>query len=131
MKNFIYKNLLIFLFLLFSSLSFSQSNLQFNTVITKTGTLSGGGNSTVNTQTFTVPAGKVWKIERYTRDALEVNGVRIKDIYTLPNTSTGFLVLDNAPLWLNEGDSFILFFVNQSNYSFSPLWYFSLLEFNK
>ena len=127
MKTTIYKNLLIFLFLSCSTYCFSQSNLQFNNVITQTGTVSGGYGQQVASPTFTVPAGKVWKLERYRRDALYVNGINIKDSYTF---SGGGIALDNAPLWLNEGDSFF-FLLGAPPYSWSDNWYFSLLEFNK
>jgi hypothetical protein len=126
MKTTINKILLIFLFFLCSTYCFSQSNLQFNNVITQTGNLSGGYGQTAASQTFTVPAGKVWKLERYTRDKLYINGILIKDSYVVNQG----IALDNAPLWLNEGDSFY-FVLGGPPYSWSENWYFSLLEFNK
>lgn len=122
-------NIKIFIILLFSfsTYSFSQSNLQFNNVITRTGTLSGPYGETAVSQTFTVPTGKVWKLERYRRDVLYVNGINIKDSYTF---SGGGIAIDNAPLWLNEGDSFY-FVLGGPPRSWSDNWYFSLLEFNK
>lgn len=115
----------------FPIISFSQSNLQFNNVLTQFGTLSGGVGQTAVSPTYTVPTGKIWKLEKYTRERLYVNGIFIKDIY-LNNTNTGNYgaVIDNSPLWLKEGDSFY-FTVGGPPYSWTENWYYSLLEFNK
>jgi hypothetical protein len=123
------KLLALLFFISFNALS--QSNLQFNNVLTQFGTLSGGYGQTAVSPTYTVPVGKIWKIEKYTREKLFVNGIRIKDIY-LNNTNTGNYgaVIDNSPLWLKEGDSFYIT-VGGPPYSWTEDWYFSLLEFNK
>ena len=126
MKTTIYKKLLIFSLLLCSTYCFSQSNLQFNNVITGTGYTTGSP-----TQTYTVPAGKVWKLERYTLSVLVINGIPIQDFYfntTNLQGGSGFL-LDEKPIWLKEGDSF---FLNPGGDNWNPRpWFFSLLEFNK
>jgi hypothetical protein len=122
------KTLLYFLFISFSSICYSQTNLQFNNVITQVGTVSGGYGQQVASPTFTVPQGKVWKLERYRRDVLFVNGVNIKDSYVVGNSSA--IAIDNAPLWLNEGDTFY-FLLGAPPYSWTDNWYFSALEFNK
>lgn len=129
MKNMTSKNLLIFLFFLITNFSFSQSSLKFNQVLTQFGSLSGGYGETKTSQTFTVPAGKIWKLEKYTRDRLYVNGVQVKDTYLILSGNSN-AVLDNAPLWLKEGDSFY-FIVGGPPYGWTENWYFSLLEFNK
>lgn len=125
------KNKFIVLLLSISIYSYSQANLQFNNVLTQFGNLSGGYGQTATSPTYTVPVGKIWKLEKYTREKLFVNGIRIKDIY-LNNTNTGNYgaVIDNSPLWLKEGDSFYIT-VGGPPYSWTEDWYFSLLEFNK
>lgn len=123
------KLLALLFFISFNALS--QSNLQFNNVLTQFGTLSGGYGQTAVSPTYTVPVGKIWKLEKYTREKLFVNGIRIKDIY-LNNTNTGNYgaVIDNSPLWLKEGDSFYIT-VGGAPSSWTEDWYFTLLEFNK
>jgi hypothetical protein len=120
MKTTIYKNLQFFLFLLYSTYCFSQSNLQFNDAITKTAAQYGG-----TFPTFTVPTGKIWKLERYRRDCLIVNNGGVKDSYTwiYGAQQGGGIAIDTAPIWLKEGDSFY--------FNGCGDWFFSLLEFNK
>ena len=120
------KKIKLTILLLFITLfSYSQSNLQFNNVITDFGNIIGTANSEVYSPTFTVPAGKVWKLERWLRNVLYINGVNVQELYTIPNTSPTPMVLDNAPIWLKEGDSF--YFKERSTLRY----YFSVLEFNK
>jgi len=54
-------------FCLFFGTLFSQGNLQFNQVITYTGTFQG------NLSLGTVPNGKVWKIEARLTDINQIN----------------------------------------------------------
>jgi tRNA A58 N-methylase Trm61 len=55
------KHLLYILIVLFVDTLSAQGNLQFNQVVTYTGT--GSGSFSYTSPTWTVPAGKVWKIE--------------------------------------------------------------------
>jgi hypothetical protein len=127
MKNALYKRIFLLIFLLYSYQCLSQSNLQFNTVITQTGTLSGGHLQSLTTQVFTVPAGKVWKLERYTRGKLLINGIPIRDEYS---TSSGIFI-DTAPIWLNSGDFFHFKLWGTGMGNWTDYWHFSLIEFNK
>ena len=126
MKRLIFKKILFIIISFNAHVCLSQSGLQFNTVITQVGTISGGYGQSIATSTFTVPFGKVWKLERYTRGKLWINGIPIRDDYS---TSAGAF-LDIAPIWLNSGDSFHLLMGGTPN-SWTENWYFSLLEFNK
>ena len=52
--------------LLFTQLSFSQNNLQFSRVVTESGNISCGSGCSSSSVTYTVPQGKVWKMEYIT-----------------------------------------------------------------
>jgi hypothetical protein len=91
-----------------------QNKLEFNTVISDYGI---GPISPM----YTVPAGKIWKMERYTRNRLVINGISIQDVFDSVPISYDNTINTN-PIWLKEGDTF---YINASNYSFSAL------EFNK
>lgn len=126
------KSLLFFIFISLSSNCYSQTNLQFNRVVTDAGVLS--GSSYYQTSTFTVPTGKVWKLERYTRNQLYINNVFVQDMYYSQAGGGGYPVpvtIDNSPLWLNEGDTFYFIFSYPCCNPVNTSWYFSALEFNK
>lgn len=111
MKTTIYKRQLIFLFLLCSNYCFSQSNLQFNNVISAYGFEN-------PSPIYTVPIGKIWKLERYTNDRIIVNGIGIQDsFYTLYGYG---ITIDTAPIWLKSGDTF---YINSGNYFFNGVEY--------
>ena len=108
--------------LLFSMSSYAQGNLQFNQVLTYSGTLNCGQAS----PTWTVPAGKVWKIEYRSTvigntsydnfngtsgsigPLFNLNGNKISDfIYPnnlSPNQIWNITPLQNQPLWLKSND---------------------------
>ena len=73
------KHLITLTFLFFLSISNAQGNLQFNQVITYTGTFQG------SLVLGTVPNGKVWKIEARSIDINQIytfiNGFRYDFIY--------------------------------------------------
>ena len=50
----------------FTQLSFSQNNLQFSRIVTESGNISCGSFCSSSSVTYTVPQGKVWKIEYIT-----------------------------------------------------------------
>jgi hypothetical protein len=125
MKTSNYKKLILFLFINLTFSCYSQTNLEFNRVVTQAGALS--GSNFYQTSSITVPDGKVWKLERYTRNQLYINNVLIQDMYF----SSSFPVIDDSPLWLNEGDSFYFQFQFPCCNPVNTSWYFSALEFNK
>jgi hypothetical protein len=86
---------LLFLFFLLISLSFTaQGNLQFNQVLILDGNTS--------TPTYTVPAGKVWKVESATISsingylALSINGSAASILQVVNGGN-------NLPYWLPAG----------------------------
>ena len=106
MKNKIYKKQFIYLFILCSTYSFSQSNLQFNNVISAYGFEN-------PSPIYTVPSGKVWKIVRYTQDRIVVNGIGLQDTHY---TMYGYgITIDTSPIWLKPGDTFYLNSGNSAN----------------
>jgi hypothetical protein len=116
------KKLLSIIFLLFTLQSFAQGNLQFNQVLTYSGTLNCGQAS----PTWTVPVGKVWKIEYRSTvtgniyydygntfkgslgPLFNLNGIKISDIiyttYVRPNQGWSITPNQNQPMWLKSGD---------------------------
>ena len=99
------------------STSFTQGNLQFNQVLTFTG--SAAGNFTLDT----VPVSKVWKIEAHSSDInqilINVNGYRYD--YNYGGS------MNTAPIWLKAGDVLSL---TTSPPGQSRHYFFSILEFN-
>ena len=114
--------------------SFAQGNLQFNGVKTFTGTIvsqTAGQNSSA---VQTVPANKVWKVEKiftssapYTGNgnyfvtlmALKINGVECNYFYSGDKQA-------EVPFWLKAGDTFSLVLNSGSNINYC----ISIIEFN-
>jgi len=94
----------------------AQSNLQLNQVLTFNGTL----NQNQSSPTWTVPNGKVWKVEARTQDYLKINGSWY--IGSLNGSSI------SLPIWLKSGD--ILQYQVGNNISFTFDYFISILEFN-
>jgi hypothetical protein len=115
------KKLLSILFILFTLQSFAQGNLQFNQVLTYSGSINCGQTS----PTWTVPAGKVWKIEYRSivtgnpnydsgnntspsGPLFNLNGTKLSDFHhrqnVQPSNSTNLTSDQNLPLWLKAGD---------------------------
>jgi hypothetical protein len=123
--------IIILSFFLFSfSFLFSQGNLQFNQVITYsqlyTTTLSGSTHS-YSSQIYTVPVGKVWKIEKF--------------IMRNNNSVTTFLKVNNAfqispteinpgPVWVKEGDQIQSVTSTLGGGNFTGGFFISIIEFN-
>jgi hypothetical protein len=114
--------------------AYSQSNLQFNQVLTYAGrlaTTTGAGDST---STWTVPPGKVWKIESasgafaYVTSPvyLIVNGIKVFDVYIYNSTTTRNVYF---PVWLKAGDAVRMAEYNTSN-NFYTDYFISIVEFN-
>jgi len=108
------KKLLSILFIFFALQSFAQGNLQFNQVLTYSGSLTvstgpWGGNSADGPQ-WVVPVNKVWKIENKTRTPngwlnFLINGNTITDFYERTNAyNYSAIAIDNSPIWLKAND---------------------------
>lgn len=118
--------------LLFCSVSvFSQNNLQFGQVITYSGTLATTNGAGDSTATWTVPAGKTWKIESVSGNAyaytnsfvyLILNGTRIFDLVS--TTKPIYL-----PIWLKAGDAIRIAEYSTFN-SYFVTYFISMVEFN-
>jgi hypothetical protein len=120
--------IIILSFFLFSfSFLFSQGNLQFNQVITYGGNLNAGsistnnGSFTYSSPAYTVPSGKVWKIE----NVMSYNSI-IMIVNNLIAGSVGSGIGPISTLWLKAGD--VLRFANSSISTNS--YFFSGIEFN-
>ena len=120
----VYTNLLFLSIFLYSISSFSQANLQFNTVINIGGPL---GNGEIG-PTITVPSGKIWKVVSYSQfNGLWLNGYNIYDLDKEVVGQAVALAKSGGILWLNEGDSF--YFRAEANRQHP--WFMSILEFNR
>ncbi|MCX6192457.1 MAG: hypothetical protein NT109_09285 [Flavobacteriia bacterium] len=132
------KHILTFSFLLLFGTFFSQGNLQFNQVLTFTGTVT-SDNGFVNSPINSVPAGKVWKIEHVGGStALMGNstqyGIRINNATTVGywgNSPSNYQlqIKDICPIWLKTGDD-LSFYWSQYNGTQSCDFVISIVEFN-
>ncbi|MBM3164662.1 MAG: hypothetical protein FJZ80_04290 [Bacteroidetes bacterium] len=123
------KNLLFLVFFFLMGTFNAQGNLQFNQVVTLTGTL-----TTSPVVVGTVPAGKVWKIEH---SASERNGYAAIISFVCNNVasypylgSTGHPPTQGhvkGPIWLKSGDYIQLI---NSSVSYPSHYFFSIVEFN-
>ena len=118
------KNLLFLLFLFFSLSFTAQGNLQFNQVVYLSA-------NTDNTTQWTVPAGKVWKIEAvgvYSGTlTVYFNGATsfiYAGAYSNSSPSAYYRNADASPIWLPGGSV-----LGQSCGCGANRW-FSILEFN-
>ena len=120
------KAVLLSLFFLFCLTSFAQGNLQFNQVISNAGLTSNAntGYTSYNSIAYTVPTGKVWKLEY-------VFGMNASWYITVNNNIVYYINISGqqlertSPIWLKAGD--VLKF--SSIYSANN-FYFSGIEFN-
>jgi hypothetical protein len=119
----------IFVLALFSALSsllYSQGNLQFNQVISNAGSTSTSnvGYSTYNSIAYTVPAGKVWKLE-YVFGMNSGWYVTVNNKVIYYTNISGQPLERQSPIWLKAGDILKLSSIYNA-YDF----YFSGIEFN-
>jgi len=125
---------LLLLSVLCSFAVYSQSNLQFNQVLTYAGRLATANGAGDSTAAWTVPAGKVWKIESasgayaYVTSPvfLVVNGVKVFDLYIYNSSTTRNVYF---PVWLKAGDVARIAEYNTSN-NFYTAYFISIVEFN-
>jgi hypothetical protein len=100
----------------------AQGNLQFNQVITFNFPLNSGALSSI----YTVPVGKVWKLEAISGSSssstsasfMQINGTNVPIGNTPPSVM-------NA-IWLKSGDQFAIY----NGYGLSAGYFCSILEFN-
>jgi len=105
--------------LLLNIISKAQGNLQFNQVLSYTGNVYNNNGYYSASPAWTVPQGKVWKIESYTREYLMINNNPIN-----ANTISG------NNIWLKSGDILQCnpgtSWTNGSGYNYL----FSIIEYN-
>ena len=121
----------------------AQGNLQFNQVLTYTGSIQWSAQPwqgfLVNGPQWTVPSGKGWKIEHkkkalYQYLGFYLNGIGVVDIFTTSNAfGPSAVSVDNSILCLKEND--IVNFATQGNVndiggSGTVQYVISILEFN-
>jgi hypothetical protein len=110
------KKIITIAILLFSMASFAQGNLQFNQVLTYTGSLN---NTQQISSTYTVPVGKIWKIKFVSKLEYSVaSSNNTQNLYAgfALNINNKWLFGDNfTEIFLKSGDSVKLGWTNQSN----------------
>lgn len=122
------KSILLFSFLSLAGYSYSQGNLQFNQVLTFGGVSNAGAlssnlnNYLYSSPAYTVPSGKVWKIENVNVSNSSQN-IIVNNLYVGP-VPTG--LNGTSPLWLKAGDVIRLANSNATTYTH----FFSIIEFN-
>jgi hypothetical protein len=97
----------------------AQGNLQFSQVISESFSISGGVNNTLYdaSNSYTVPIGKVWKIESISFSSSSVNSTYAPSIFLKINGNNVLFnygsqknindfggSLNTQPIWLKEGD---------------------------
>ncbi len=117
------RTLYIALFILLNHLAFAQGNLQFNQVLFLTATTS-------NLAQWTVPVGKVWKIEAlggYAGSTYVYLNNQAAFEHTGPVVSSGGYYRHSAssPIWLPEGT-----ILGHSSSTQGAYRWFSIIEFN-
>ena len=114
--------------------SFSQGNLQWNQVINLDFTTSTGAFGWVNSGTFTVPAGKTWKIvsagvNNTTELTLYTTGLKIgKHIAFAYSNSNQSLSIETCPIWYGTGTYNVFIYDPNSSSTFEGA--LSIIEFN-
>lgn len=113
----------------------AQGNLQFNQVVTYTGT--GSGSFSYTSPTWTVPAGKVWKIESASPSL--ANSAVTRKINVEAGGGWGTFALTTAstettinpfPIWLKAGDQVQLQAAGNCCSTTTFYYAISILEFN-
>jgi len=129
------KTILFIASLICLNLCFAQGNLQFNQVVTYTGT--GSGSFSYSSPSWTVPAGKVWKVESASPNVANAPVTRAININA--GSSWGNFALMTAsqettispfPIWLKAGDQIQLQAAGNCCSTTSFSYAISILEFN-
>ncbi|OFZ66502.1 MAG: hypothetical protein A3D92_05010 [Bacteroidetes bacterium RIFCSPHIGHO2_02_FULL_44_7] len=134
------KSILLILSFVVTGQLFAQGNLQFNQVILQDFNSTVAGWATVTSSTFTVPAGKVWKIEH--AEAWYYLGVRStagsgfslyvnNTLLRRSRSSSGNINQggDHFPVWLPAG-SYDIIIANETSTSYNFTGSISAIEFN-
>jgi hypothetical protein len=126
------RSFLFSIFLLLGMFSFSQGNLQFNQVLSYSQTFNTSASGSIYSFTsplYTVPSGKVWKIEKFVMHE------------TSSSLTSGWLVVNSGcklfpdevnsgPVWLKAGDEFVAKVSVSGGSNFSGDFFISIIEFN-
>ena len=133
------KNILLILAIAFSSASFAQGNLQYDSTITLGESITDtySSNTITTGVIYTVPDGKTLKIESMIFSGFDSNNGFVVYINSMPfvprHNSSSYFHLWNFPLWLKSGDT-IQFGYNHSAGSGIPTgtgyYLMSALQFN-
>jgi hypothetical protein len=140
------KKLVLLLFSFIACCTFSQGNLQFNKVITyeNSGTWTAGVLD-FSSPVYTVPAGKVWKIEYINlrrsqvgtnpqQAQLLIDGKNIYDNFQSQSVPVSGGMINSeirCPLWMEAGSSIQANFTGgNQNVSYPASFFFSIIEFN-
>ncbi len=121
--------------LLFGVKASTQGNLQFNQVLTFTGSIGVTGPTGVTSPIQTVPAGKVWKIEHVGGSATNQSssncrfGIQINSGISMVYWHT--LVDQNiCPIWMKTSDNLQFYYYNPGGTAQSCSYTISVVEFN-
>lgn len=125
------KYVCIIAFLLIEFEGFGQGNLQFNQVLTFKGEFIIG--SPEFSTTYTVPVGKVWKIEYLTKS--KVNYSTPSYLAPVINGTPIEIQPDSNPIWLKSGDTIAYqnrgyYYNSQYSYRLDGTWLISIIEYN-
>jgi hypothetical protein len=107
------KKILVIVLFFVATTSFAQGNLQFNQVLTYSGTA-------LNSPVWTVPTGKVWKVEM--AYPFNYGGT---STFKVNNTIVCYNAVNTQPIWLKASD-YCSFSVTTGGNS----WFVSIIEFN-
>jgi hypothetical protein len=126
---------ILFVLLISIETSLAQGNLQFNQVVTYTGT--GSGSFSYVSPSWTVPAGKVWKIESASPNlgntavsrAVNINAGASWGLFAL-TTSSQETTINPFPIWLKAGDLVQLQAAGNCCSTTSFSYAISIIEFN-
>ena len=126
---------LLVMILLLGVKASAQGNLQFNQVLTFTGSIGVTGPNAVTSPIQTVPAGKVWKIEHVGGSASNQSSSNVRfGIQTNSGVSMVYwhtLVDQNiCPIWLKASDNLQFYYHNPGGTPQSCTYIISVVEFN-
>ena len=118
-----FKNKLLIAFLFVGLNTFAQNRLEFNRIVSLSGSLAGGQIM----QLDTVPLGKAYKITAY-HDSDHYIGFTINNFMWPNNTNINNHPSNSFPIWLKEGD--ILGVQDTYSSGGGGTYHISAIEFN-